>query len=118
MRKALQLDAGRSDTYLSLALLQMHGQQWDAAEVSFKKAVELSPKSTNALISLGNFYQTRGRFPEAEQLFRRAIGAAGDDPRPRLSLAGRSTPTKNPARPRHSCANPRRSHLTNSWAHR
>src|SRR5260370_7743905 len=65
----------------------MPGQQWDAADVSFKKAVELSHKSTNALISLGNFYQTRGRFPEAEQLFRRAIGAAGDDPGPRLSLA-------------------------------
>src|SRR5260370_16941446 len=65
----------------------MPGQQWDAAEVSFKKAVEMSHKSTNALISRGNFYQTRGRFPEAEQLFRRAIGAAGDDPSPRLSLA-------------------------------
>ena len=47
-QKALQLDPSRSDSYLSLAFLQMHGQQWDAAEVNFKKAVELSPKSTNA----------------------------------------------------------------------
>ena len=66
MQKALQLDPNRSDSYLNLAMLQMHGEQWDAAEASFKKAVELSPKSTNALVSLGNFYQTRGRFPEAE----------------------------------------------------
>src|ERR1039458_195740 len=64
-----------------------HGQQWDAAEASFKKAAELNPKSTNALVSLGNFYQTRGRFPEAEQWFRRAIDSAKDDPSPRLSLA-------------------------------
>ena len=87
MQKALQLDPRRSESYLNLALLQLHGQQWDAAEGNFKKAVELNPKSTNALVSLGNFYQTRGRFPEAEQVFRRAIDAAADDPNPRLSLA-------------------------------
>jgi cellulose synthase operon protein C len=65
----------------------MHGQQWDAAEVNFKKAVELNSKSASSLVALGNFYQTRGRFPEAEQMFRRAIDAAADDPNPRLSLA-------------------------------
>jgi len=82
MQKALQLDPNRSDAYLNLAMLQMGGQQWDGAEASFKKAVDLSPKSTNALLSLGNFYQTRGRFPEAEQWFRRAIATAADDPSP------------------------------------
>ena len=87
MQKALQLDPKRSDSYLNLALLQVHGEQWDAAEGNFKKAVELSPKSTNALIYLGNFYQARGRFPEAEQLFKRAIDTAADDPSPTLSLA-------------------------------
>jgi len=86
MQKALALDPKRSDSYLNLALLQMHGQQWDVAEASFKKAVDLSPKSSTALIALGNFYQSRGRFPEAEQEFRLAIAAAPDDPNPRLSL--------------------------------
>src|ERR1039457_3941947 len=81
MQKALQLDPKRSESYLNLAMLEMRGEQWDAAESSFKKAVDLNPKPTE-LISLGNFYQTRGRFPEAEQLFRRAISAAADDPNP------------------------------------
>jgi tetratricopeptide (TPR) repeat protein len=86
MQKALQLDPKRPESYLNLAMLDMRGEQWDAAEANFKRAVELNPKATE-LISLGNFYQTRGRFPEAEQLFRRAISAAADDPNPRLSLA-------------------------------
>jgi tetratricopeptide (TPR) repeat protein len=87
MQQAIKLDSSRSESYLTLAMIQAHGQQWDDAEGNFKRAVELAPKSTNALISLGNFYQTRGRFPEAEQMFRRAIDSATDDPTPRLSLA-------------------------------
>ena len=88
MQTALKLDPNRSDSYLNMALLQLRGQQWDAAEGNLKKAVELNPKSTNALVLQGNFYQTRGRFPEAEQSFRQAIASATDDPNPRLSLAG------------------------------
>jgi tetratricopeptide (TPR) repeat protein len=88
MQTALQKDPNRSDSHLNLAMLQMHGEQWDAAEASFRKAVELSPKSAVALVSLGNFYRIRGRFPEAEQMYRRAIDSAKDDPGPRLSLAG------------------------------
>lgn len=88
LQKALQLDPNRSDSYLSLGILEMQGQQWAEAETNFKKAVELAPKSADALITLGNFYQTRGRYPEAEQIFRRAIQNAPSDPGPRLSLAG------------------------------
>src|SRR5262249_31758176 len=69
------------------ALFQLRGQQWDGAEASFKKAIELDPKSGNNLISLGKFYQVRNRFPEAEAQFRRAIDVAPNDPEPRRSLA-------------------------------
>jgi tetratricopeptide (TPR) repeat protein len=37
---------------------------------------------------LGNFYQARGRFPEAEQNYQHAIQVTPDDPNPRLALAG------------------------------
>src|SRR5258708_24334765 len=97
MQTALRLDPNRSDSYLNLALLQVHGQQWDAAEANFNKAVELNPKSMNALVSLGNFYQTRGRIPESEQMFRRAIQAAADDPGPRLPLAALYMADNKPA---------------------
>jgi len=36
---------------------------------SFKKAVDLNPKSASSLLALGNFYQTRGRFPERSRCF-------------------------------------------------
>jgi Tfp pilus assembly protein PilF len=87
MQKAIQLDPNRSDSYLNMALLQAQGQQWDAAESNYKKAIALNPKSTNALVALGNFYQLRGRFPEAERQFRQAIESAPTDPEPRGSLA-------------------------------
>ncbi len=53
VQKALQLDPSRSDSYLNLGMLQMRGQQFDAAEANFKKAVDLTPKSTNALTFAG-----------------------------------------------------------------
>ena len=97
LQTAIQLDRNRYDSYLDLAVLQMRGQQFDAAEENFKKAVDLSPKSTNALVLLGNYYQTRGRFPEAEQTYRRAIATAANDPSPRLSLAGLYMAENKPA---------------------
>ncbi len=88
LRKALQLDPKRSETYLSLGVLEAQGKQWDEAEVNLKKAVDLGPNSVDALVALGNYLQTRGRFPEAEQVFRRAIQNAPNDPAPRLSMEG------------------------------
>lgn len=88
LNEVLKLDKNRSDAYLNIGVLQMQGQQFDAAEAAFKKAAEISPKSENALVMLGNFYQSRGRFPEAEQYYRKAIAAAPDDPNLRTILAG------------------------------
>lgn len=88
LHKALQIDPKRSDSYLSLGMLEAQEQQWADAEVNLKKAVELNPKSTDARVALGNFYQSRGRFPEAEQTFRQGVQNAPADPAPRLSLAG------------------------------
>ena len=86
---ALQKDPSSSDAYLNLGLLQFQDQQWANAETSLKKAVDLSaPTSPDALLALGNFYQTRGRFPEAEQAFRRAIQNVPTEPNARLALGG------------------------------
>src|SRR5262249_54046124 len=73
MQKAISLDPNRAETYLNYAILQMQGQQFDAAEVSLKKAISLDPKAMNAQMALGGFLQTRGRLPEAEEQFKHAI---------------------------------------------
>jgi len=86
MQKAIDADPARSDSYLNMALLQMRANQPDQAEINFKKAAEIAPNSMNAQLALGGFYQSRNRFPEAEQQFRKAISTDVKDPAPRAAL--------------------------------
>ena len=72
MQQAIQLDPNRSESYLGLALLQRNTDP-DQAEANLKKAAAVDPKSMNAQMLLGGFYQSRNRLPEAEQQYRRAI---------------------------------------------
>jgi tetratricopeptide (TPR) repeat protein len=58
---------------LNLALLQANAAQLAAAEQSFKKALELDPKSVTAMLSFGNFYQQQKRNPDAEVQYRKAM---------------------------------------------
>jgi len=73
MQQAITLDPSRSESYLTLALLQLRLNQPDLAESNLKKATEVDPKAMNAQLGLGGFYQSRNRLPEAEQQFRHAI---------------------------------------------
>jgi tetratricopeptide (TPR) repeat protein len=83
IQKAINADPSRSESYLDLAMLQDHNKQPDLAEISFKKAAELGPKSVNAQLALGAFYMSRNRLPEAEQQFKHAIDVDPKDPAPR-----------------------------------
>jgi tetratricopeptide (TPR) repeat protein len=86
MQQAIALDPNRSESYLLLALLQLRAGFPDQAETNFKKAAEVDPRSMNAQLALGGFYQARNRLPEAEQQFRHAIAVAPKDPGPRSAL--------------------------------
>ena len=68
-QQAISLNPNRSESYLLLALLQLRANQSDQAEASFKKAIAVDPKSLNAVLALGGFYQSHNRLPEAEQQF-------------------------------------------------
>ncbi len=85
MQKAIAADPNRSDSYLSLALLQLRAKLPDQAEINFKKAADLGPKVMNAQLALGGFYQSRNRMAEAEQQFKHAIGVDPKDPAPRAA---------------------------------
>jgi tetratricopeptide (TPR) repeat protein len=86
MQKAIDADPARSDSYLSMALLQTRADLPEQAETNFKKAAEVAPKAMNAQLALGAFYQSRNRLPEAEQQFRKAISTDPKDPAPRAAL--------------------------------
>src|ERR1700733_5762945 len=84
-QKAISADPGRPDSYLNLAKLQLYANQPDQAEISFKKAAELAPTLISAQLALGAFYQSRNRWPEAEQQLKHAIGVDPKDPAPRAA---------------------------------
>jgi cellulose synthase operon protein C len=86
MQKAIAADPRRSESYLSLALLQLRSNQPELAEASFKKAGELDPNGLNTQLALGGFYQERNRLPEAEQQYKHAIEIAPKDLKPREAL--------------------------------
>jgi tetratricopeptide (TPR) repeat protein len=85
MQKAVAADPTRSESYLNLALLQVRAKLTDQAEINFKKAAELAPKSMTAQLALGGFYQASNRAAEAEQQFKHAIGVDPKDPAPRAA---------------------------------
>jgi cellulose synthase operon protein C len=87
MDQAIRCDPNRGESYLALALLDLRAKMPEPAEANLKKASEVDPKSINPLMTLGEFYQTHGRLPEAEQMFRHAIEVASQDPTPRAVLA-------------------------------
>ncbi len=86
MQKAIDADPARSDSFLSMAVLQIRANLPDQAETNFKKAAEVGPKAMNAQLALGAFYQSRNRIPEAEQQYRKAISTDPKDPAPRAAL--------------------------------
>src|SRR5579864_2340561 len=57
-QQAITVDPSRSESYLLLAILQIRSNLPDKAEVSLKKATETDPKSINAQLALGGFYQS------------------------------------------------------------
>jgi tetratricopeptide (TPR) repeat protein len=86
MQRALALDPNRSESYLTLGLLQLRANLPDQAEASFEKAIEADPKAMSAQLALGGFYQARNRFPEAEAQFHHASEVDPKDPGPRAAL--------------------------------
>ena len=87
VQKAIVRDPGRGELYRNLALLQIKTDQADAAEVSFKKSIELAPKVMNTYLELGSYYQLHQRFTEAEQQFDIAMKVERQSPDPRIALA-------------------------------
>jgi cellulose synthase operon protein C len=84
-QKAIDLGP-QSESYLTMARLQMGANRPDLAEINFRKAVDLDPQATSARLALANYYRLRGRLPEAEQQVRAAIKDDPKDPDPCSAL--------------------------------
>jgi len=74
-QKAITLAPDRGDFYLKLATLQTQANLPDAAELNYKKAIDLKATALNPHIALAAFYQSRNRYLEAEQQVQQAISS-------------------------------------------
>ena len=86
MQQAVAVEPKRSEFYVLLALFQPGSNLPDQAEASFKKALEVDPKSMNAQLALGGFYQSRNRIPEASKCSSSTRSSCPEDPAPRAAL--------------------------------
>ena len=79
-RKALALDPQLVDAHLAMGWIQQVSDwDWDGAQASFRRALELEPGNANALMRAGNSALAVGRVSEA------------------LDLASRANPTRSAA---------------------
>jgi Tfp pilus assembly protein PilF len=86
VQTALGLDPFYAEAYTVDASIKFYSDRdWDAAEVSYKKAIELDPNNANALIRYSFFLSTLKRYEEALSLAEKAVVI---DPISRSSLHG------------------------------
>jgi serine/threonine-protein kinase len=72
-RRAVDLNGKLAPVHLTMGLVQLARGQHSDAVASLSRALELEPRSADALRELANAYDDAGRAPEAEATYRRAI---------------------------------------------
>jgi tetratricopeptide (TPR) repeat protein len=85
-KNAIALSPNNGDYYLRLAVLQTETNLPDAAEENFKKAIDLKATALNPHLALAAFYQSRSRYPEAEQQVQQVIASDLKDTDSRAAL--------------------------------
>jgi len=71
--RALSLDDRLPEAHAQLAALLWHSGDADAAEVSFKKALDLSPNDSRSLLEFGRYLRMNGRLEEAISILEPAL---------------------------------------------
>jgi putative PEP-CTERM system TPR-repeat lipoprotein len=94
---ALRVDPERSGTYSNLGALELSRGKRDTAEVAFKKAVALAPRSVQAHLSLANFYWLTGQFTHAEDSLKHALDLDPGNVLSNRALANFYLATRRPA---------------------
>ncbi|MEX2271839.1 MAG: protein kinase [Vicinamibacterales bacterium] len=75
--KALQIDPDLAEAHAALGYVRHYSWQWDAAEQSFLRAIELNPSAPLPRLWYANLLMSRGRFDES---LRQAFTARDLDP--------------------------------------
>lgn len=73
IERALKINSSLSEAHAELAALQWQSGDIEAAEESFKTALELGPGDSRSLYAYGNYLRTTGRPVEAVPVLKRAL---------------------------------------------
>lgn len=86
VKLALAADPNLGAAYNLRGLIQGSTGEDRAAEESFRRALQIDPRDASTMQNFGWFLCQRQRFPEADTMFRQALGVPGQRDQPRTLL--------------------------------
>ncbi|HEV2764095.1 MAG TPA: tetratricopeptide repeat protein, partial [Pyrinomonadaceae bacterium] len=98
IKRALEIDPARSETYLYLADYYNRVKDPVRAEENFRRSISFDNVPARAHVAYGNFLTEQGRRAEAEAAFRKAVEADPDDRNMHLTLGGFYLATGQPGK--------------------
>jgi lipopolysaccharide biosynthesis regulator YciM len=73
LQKALAIYPNFLEAQLKLGALYLDMQQWDKAEQTLKRAIEMNNQTVNAYLALGEVYFRQKKYTEAEKTFKEGL---------------------------------------------
>jgi tetratricopeptide (TPR) repeat protein len=85
--RAIASKPDNADFYWTRGTFESNAEHLQAAEASYRKALEIDPKNDRVLIALSEIYKGQQRWEDAEKVLERCIAARPQLVQPRLELA-------------------------------
>lgn len=85
--QAIKFDNNNAKAHALMGSIHSESARPEQAEAEYNRALELNPKSDDALLGLGHLCRENGQMERAEELFRRAPMFKQDNLAARIHLA-------------------------------
>src|SRR5215831_20727256 len=85
--RAIALKPDKADFYWTRGTFESNAEHLEAAEASYRKALEIDPKNDHVPIALGQLYEGQHRWGDAEKVLERFVQAQPEAAQPRVELA-------------------------------
>jgi tetratricopeptide (TPR) repeat protein len=86
-REALRIDPDNADAHHGMAIVSDLNEDWDLADVSYKRALAARPNDVNLLNDQGYSYLLQSRYREASQYLNRALQLSPGHQKSHINLA-------------------------------
>ena len=86
-REALKINPQRAEAFHGLAIVSDLSRDWELADISYKRALEIRPNDANLLNDQGFSYLLQNRYHEATQYLNRALEVSPGHEKAHVNLA-------------------------------